>query len=184
MDIIGFDACLMSMYEVASAVAPYSHYLLSSELLEPGQGWDYTALGSVTGLQQSGGVVDAVQVGGLVVRSYMRSSLQAGSVGLTLALTDLGKVPQLQNDLMALARSLTVQMAGTNGNGARLGWKGVGLRLSSDWMKWSLAAWFAHSNCSPRLPLPAPNASQPRLSRCCSSAPGWVQSQAQRKTWT
>lgn len=43
LDIIGFDACLMAMYEVGSALAPYTKYLVASELLEPGHGWDYAA---------------------------------------------------------------------------------------------------------------------------------------------
>jgi hypothetical protein len=48
LDIIGFDACLMAMYEVGSTLAPYGKYLLGSELLEPGHGWDYSALAGIT----------------------------------------------------------------------------------------------------------------------------------------
>lgn len=48
LDVLGFDACLMSMYEVAGAVAPYARTLLASEMLEPGHGWDYSALGIMT----------------------------------------------------------------------------------------------------------------------------------------
>ena len=44
MEWIGFDACLMGMLEVAQSVAPYAHYLIASEELEPGYGWDYTFL--------------------------------------------------------------------------------------------------------------------------------------------
>jgi hypothetical protein len=41
LDIVGFDACLMGMWEVAEATAPYAHYLLASEETEPGWGWPY-----------------------------------------------------------------------------------------------------------------------------------------------
>jgi hypothetical protein len=44
-DIIGFDACLMAMYEVGAALSPVANYMLASELLEPGTGWDYSYLG-------------------------------------------------------------------------------------------------------------------------------------------
>ena len=43
-DIIGMDACLMASYEVAHAVSGLTDYLLASEELEPGNGWDYRSL--------------------------------------------------------------------------------------------------------------------------------------------
>ncbi|WP_296226143.1 clostripain-related cysteine peptidase [Ralstonia sp. UBA689] len=39
-DVIGFDACLMATAEVEAALAPDADYLLASEELEPGSGWD------------------------------------------------------------------------------------------------------------------------------------------------
>lgn len=44
MEWVGFDACLMGMLEVADAMSPYAHYLIASEELEPGYGWDYSFL--------------------------------------------------------------------------------------------------------------------------------------------
>ena len=41
IDIIGFDACLMSMLEVANIVRPYAHYMIGSQEVELGTGWDY-----------------------------------------------------------------------------------------------------------------------------------------------
>eukprot|EP00929_Paragymnodinium_shiwhaense_P000550 TRINITY_DN100794_c0_g1_i1.p1 TRINITY_DN100794_c0_g1~~TRINITY_DN100794_c0_g1_i1.p1 ORF type:complete len:1165 (+),score=331.65 TRINITY_DN100794_c0_g1_i1:102-3596(+) len=43
-DVIGFDTCLMSAYSVAQALWPLSTYLLASEPVEPGYGWDYTKI--------------------------------------------------------------------------------------------------------------------------------------------
>ena len=40
-ELIGMDACLMSMLEVYNALAPYSHYAVASEEVEPGVGWAY-----------------------------------------------------------------------------------------------------------------------------------------------
>lgn len=42
LDIIGFDACLMSTIEVAYEIAPYSRYMIGSEITEPTFGWDYS----------------------------------------------------------------------------------------------------------------------------------------------
>ena len=44
LDLLGFDACLMATYEVASTLAPRADLLLASQEFEPGHGWDYTAL--------------------------------------------------------------------------------------------------------------------------------------------
>ena len=41
LDIVGFDACLMGMWEVAEASAPYADYLVASEETEPVHGWSY-----------------------------------------------------------------------------------------------------------------------------------------------
>ncbi len=42
IDIITFDACLMSMIEVADLVAPYANYMVASQEVELGTGWDYS----------------------------------------------------------------------------------------------------------------------------------------------
>ena len=44
LEIVGFDACLMSTIEVVEVVAPYSNIMIGSEILEPGDGWDYSFL--------------------------------------------------------------------------------------------------------------------------------------------
>ncbi len=44
MEMIGFDACLMATLECAIALSPYASYMVASEEIEPGTGWDFTAL--------------------------------------------------------------------------------------------------------------------------------------------
>lgn len=39
---IGFDACLMGMLEVADMMSEYADYLIASEEVEAGTGWDYS----------------------------------------------------------------------------------------------------------------------------------------------
>jgi len=41
IDILGFDACLMGHLEIAYQVKDYCDFLVASEELEPGDGWDY-----------------------------------------------------------------------------------------------------------------------------------------------
>lgn len=43
LDLIGFDACLMGTYELASHLRDLADFMVASEELEPGNGWDYTA---------------------------------------------------------------------------------------------------------------------------------------------
>ena len=43
-DIIAFDACLMSMVEVASLIRPYANIMVASEEVELGTGWPYDAI--------------------------------------------------------------------------------------------------------------------------------------------
>src|SRR5205807_891289 len=41
IDILGFDACLMSMFEIADSLAGMVNYLVASEETEPGDGYPY-----------------------------------------------------------------------------------------------------------------------------------------------
>jgi len=41
VDVIGFDECLMASTEVAHQLAPYANYLVASEEVEGGAGWQY-----------------------------------------------------------------------------------------------------------------------------------------------
>ncbi|HUU01984.1 MAG TPA: clostripain-related cysteine peptidase [Myxococcota bacterium] len=41
IDVVGHDECLMGMWEVAAATAPYAHYFVASEETEPWDGWAY-----------------------------------------------------------------------------------------------------------------------------------------------
>lgn len=41
---VGFDACLMASFEVAALFSGYARYMIASEEVEPGTGWDYSFL--------------------------------------------------------------------------------------------------------------------------------------------
>jgi len=87
-DLIGFDACLMSMTEVAVVLEPYAGLLVASEETEPGSGWEYAALARE--LSERPGVSPAA-FGKAVVDSYMVDP----DGEKTLALLDLEKTGEL-----------------------------------------------------------------------------------------
>ena len=41
LDLIGFDACLMSMIEIATAIEPFAKTMVASQDVERGTGWNY-----------------------------------------------------------------------------------------------------------------------------------------------
>jgi hypothetical protein len=44
IDIVGFDACLMSMIEVGNLIRPYADYMVGSQEIELGIGWPYNKI--------------------------------------------------------------------------------------------------------------------------------------------
>lgn len=84
--LIGYDACLMSTYEVALAMRPFGEYLLASEELEPGHGWDYRSLQV---LKHNPGTSPLV-LGQQIIQGFKsQAQAQQTSADITLALTDL-----------------------------------------------------------------------------------------------
>jgi hypothetical protein len=66
-ELIGFDACLMATLETAHMLSPYGRYMVASQELEPGHGWDYTAIAAALSEDSS---IDGGQLGQLIVDSY------------------------------------------------------------------------------------------------------------------
>ena len=44
LSVLGMDACLMSMVEVACQVSPYADYMVGSQEVEKAYGWPYGAI--------------------------------------------------------------------------------------------------------------------------------------------
>lgn len=101
LDMIGFDACLMATIEVAEAMKPWANYLLASEEVEPGHGWDWAAFGG-------GGAMTPAQLGTKVIDGYWAQASSApwnDSAGVTLSLVDLTKLGPIEAALGTLANS-------------------------------------------------------------------------------
>ncbi len=106
LDMIGFDACLMASAEVAKTIAPYGHYLLASEELEPGHGWNWTHV-----ITQFASNTDLVAIGKSVADNFVDSqSHPSKQDGKTLSLLDLSQAGSVKAKLDTFARNLTQRL--------------------------------------------------------------------------
>lgn len=108
-ELIGLDACLMSHLEVAKCLAPYARVLVASQESEPESGWDYASL--LRSLQ-SRPDMSALQLGGVVSRTYQRSfdvnrdsTVQEEGKSITLAVVELDQVMGLKQALDELSQA-------------------------------------------------------------------------------
>ena len=99
LDLVGFDACLMGMYEVAKATAPYAHYLVASSETEPAGGWSYD--GFLPGLLANHNM-DAATLGASIADTYYAEN----SSNSTQAVTNLDTIPALDAAVSGFADAL------------------------------------------------------------------------------
>lgn len=136
IDLVGFDACLMSCMELAEVLADSVSYLLTSEELEPGNGWQYHWLEALFREGTPADDVTAVDLGKAVIDLYPTDfsthdvqpdgeSLYRSEGGCdgtdniwnhaeesTLALTDLGKIDALIDDFDEMAAAMNAIVRG------------------------------------------------------------------------
>jgi hypothetical protein len=90
LDLVGFDACLMGMIEVAYELRDLTGYMVGSEDTEPGAGWPYNTI--LTQLSSSPSMSPS-DLAGMIVQKYY-SSYPASSATTQSAL-DLSKLSAL-----------------------------------------------------------------------------------------
>ena len=96
-DFIGFDACLMGSIEVAYALKDNANYLIASEELEPGAGWNYLFLENITESTTT------KEVGQNIIDEYFDYYADYNYKGnLTLSLIDLKEIEGLVTEVDAL----------------------------------------------------------------------------------
>lgn len=98
-DIIGMDACLMANLESAEAIRSAADYLVASEELEPGHGWDYEGVLTAVGRNDA---KDSEQIGTEMVKSFLTSDKHAQTKDKTLSVIDLSKVSGVNTRLESL----------------------------------------------------------------------------------
>ena len=107
LDIIGFDACLMEMVEVAyqvmgSASRPLVDIAVGSEETEPGDGWDYAhTLTALTGNP----AMTPTELATQIVNDYISS--YSSTLGITQSAANLGLVDELATAIDSLAQAMT-----------------------------------------------------------------------------
>ena len=101
LEMIGFDACLMSSVEVADALSDYANYMLASQEVEPGFGWDYSFLSNVTSKTST---VDM----GMSIVDYYGNYYKGmnGAKGITLSLLDLSKINAVESKINDLFKDV------------------------------------------------------------------------------
>jgi hypothetical protein len=91
VDLVGMDACLMTMIEVAYQLREHARVLVGSEALEPGPGWPHdTILGDLT----SRPAMTAGELGAVIVQRYIESYEGTGE-NATQSAIDLTKLDDL-----------------------------------------------------------------------------------------
>ncbi|MCF0133760.1 MAG: hypothetical protein HUJ72_07830 [Blautia sp.] len=99
-DFIGFDCCLMGGFESAAAVRNYADYMIGSEELVQGVGFDYKSIGDCLGSGETDGAV----IGKVICDSYYDCCLEYGiERETTMSVLDLGKFQSLQESLETTA---------------------------------------------------------------------------------
>ncbi len=99
LSFVGFDACLMATLETAVTVAPYAEYMVASQELEPGEGWNYDAIFSAI---LNSTTTDLTRV---IVNSFIEKCDSDDSA--TLSAVKLDAVETLNNSIGALAKNIS-----------------------------------------------------------------------------
>jgi hypothetical protein len=107
LDVVGFDACLMGMTEVAYEIRDYASVMIASEHAEPSSGWPYDAI--LAQLVETP-EMDAAQLATNIVDIYHTSH---APTSYTMAAVDLTRIESVIDSLGNLAQSLVVY-AGTD----------------------------------------------------------------------
>lgn len=110
---IGFDACLMASLETANTLKPYADYLLASQELEPGHGWDYTVLLKTLAAAPKIPITDLLKATALGFEQQAKS--QETQSDITLALLSLKHLDPLNTQVASLFSSLNQKIKTSEG---------------------------------------------------------------------
>ncbi len=111
LEVIGFDACKMGNYEVASALSPYADYFVASEEIAPGRGWNY--YGIFNELSNNSTMSSETLVSGMVDAYMAKFNAMGGAdkgIEATLSASNLIGVEFLDEALNELYKALVTEM--------------------------------------------------------------------------
>ena len=107
-DLIGFDACLMASAEIAHMLSSYANYLVASQEVEPGPGWDWTVY--LDHLVNDSGST-AVSSGKAIIDGYSAKTATSEEHFATLSLTDLSKSAALMESMDNAAHTIVDKLS-------------------------------------------------------------------------
>ena len=92
-ELIGFDACLMATVDTLSSIHGFSRYMVASQEIEPGCGWNYSGwVGALAKNPAMGGAA----LGKTICDTYMEGCKEYDVEEMaTLSLSDVSKAPAL-----------------------------------------------------------------------------------------
>lgn len=89
-EIIGFDTCLMATIDAAFTFCDVAKYMVASEELMPGGGWDYTGWLSALSLDPT---MDGSKLGKVMCDTYVESCEYNGTASeITMSVVDLSNI--------------------------------------------------------------------------------------------
>ena len=93
-ELVGFDACLMATVDMVDVLAGRARYMVASEEVEPGTGWDYT--GFLTALAENPSQ-DGAALGKVICDTYYAACEKFRGIAetVTLSVVDLEKAGPL-----------------------------------------------------------------------------------------
>ena len=113
LEFIGFDACLMANIEIASYLSNFSKYLIASEEIEPGSGWDYETFSNISRLSTE-------NLGKKIIDRYAEQAKYAFNIdGFTLSLIKLDRIPKVVDKLNKSFSKMNVNLSKKYENVAR-----------------------------------------------------------------
>jgi len=98
LEFLGFDSCLMATVEMAVIASSYARYLIASEDLEPGDGWDYAFLAYLN----QNPLASGADIGREIVDTFMAFYGEDSAEILTLSVTDLHCVASVMHTMGSL----------------------------------------------------------------------------------
>ena len=103
--ILGFDACLMNMLEIAHHLQNQVEFLVGSQEVEPGDGWPYDRV-----LEAVNGNYSPRRLAGMIVDAYIADYRRRGQQNVTQSAIDLAKTPAAVRALNRLGARLAAAM--------------------------------------------------------------------------
>lgn len=107
ISILGFDACLMNMIEIAHHFRDQVELLVGSQQTEPGDGWPYDAV-----LKAAKTAPNKIDLAKQIVKVYMKSYKELGVFDVTQSAIDCSKTETVIKALSDLGDLLVQRLAG------------------------------------------------------------------------